>query len=110
MDIIKQSPKKGYKKFDSFMMRQGYTRSEYDHCLYFKTLNEIFIILVLYVDDILIVSKSMENIKRLKAHMSRNFDTNDLGPAKQILGIEIHRDRRNHKLRFHKRSMLRKYL
>ena len=57
---LKQSPRQWYKKFDSFMVSQGYTRSEYDHCLYFKKLNDIFIILVLYVDDMLIVSKSMD--------------------------------------------------
>ena len=30
---MKQSPRQWYKKFDSFMVSQGYTRSEYDHCL-----------------------------------------------------------------------------
>ena len=64
---LKQSPRKWYKKFDSFMVIQGYTRSEYDHCLYFKKLNDIFIILVLYVDNMLIVRKSMDEINRLKA-------------------------------------------
>ena len=44
---LKQSPRKWYKKFDYFMVSQVYTRSEYDHCLYFKKLNDIFIILVL---------------------------------------------------------------
>ena len=107
---LKQSPRQWYKKFDSFMVSQGYTRSEYDHCLYSKKLNDIFIILVLYVDDMLIVSKSMDEINRLKAQMARNFDMKDLGAAKQILGIEIHRDKRNGKLSFHMRSMLRKYL
>ena len=33
---LKQSPRKWYKKFDSFMVSQCYTRSEYDHCLYLK--------------------------------------------------------------------------
>ena len=82
------------------MVSQVYTVSEYDHCLYFKRLNGIFIILVLYVDDMLIVSKSMDTINKLKAQMDRNFDMKDLGVAKQILGIEIHRDRRNGKLSF----------
>jgi hypothetical protein len=47
-----------YKKFDSFMVSYNYTRSEYDHCVYFKKLNNgIFIILVLYVDDMFLESK-----------------------------------------------------
>ena len=79
---------------------QGYTRSECGHCLYFKRLNDIFIILVLYVDDMLIVSKIMDEINRLKAHMARTFDMKDLGAAKQILAIEIHRHKRNGKLSF----------
>ena len=82
------------------MVSQGYTRSEYDHCLYFKMLNEIFIILVLYVDDKLIVKKIMGDINSLNAQTASNFDMKDLGAAKQILGIEIHRDRRNGKLSF----------
>ena len=83
------------------MVSQGYTRSEYDHCLYFKRLNDIFIILVVYVDDMLIVSKRMVEISRLKAQMDRTFDMKDLGAAKQIIiGIEIHRDKRNGMLCF----------
>ena len=56
--------------------------------MYFKKLNDVFIILVLYVDDMLIVSKSMVEINKLKAQMARAFDMKDLGAAKQILGIE----------------------
>ena len=81
------------------MVSQGYHKSEYDYCVYFKKLdNDIFIILVLYVDDMLIASKSMSEINDLKAQLSKTFDMKDLGAAKQILGIEIHRDRKNYRL------------
>ena len=80
------------------MVSQNFIRSEYDHCVYFKSFNGIFIILVLYVDDMLIASKSMEEISRLKAQLSRTFEMKDLGVAKHILGMEIHRDRKNGKL------------
>eukprot|EP00253_Pinus_taeda_P006093 PITA_06093 len=43
----------------------------------------------------LIASKSMEQINKLKAQLSRTFDMKDLGEAKHILGMEIHRDRKN---------------
>ena len=81
-------------------MSQNFTRSEYDHCVYFKRLeNDIFIILVLYVDDMLVASKNMVKINRLKAQMARMFDMKDLGAARQILGMEIfRRHRRNGKL------------
>eukprot|EP00253_Pinus_taeda_P009951 PITA_09951 len=96
---LKQSPRQWYKKFDSFMLSQRYVRSEYDHCVYFKQLNNgMFIILVLYVDDMLLASKSIEEINRLKTQMARTFDMKDLGAARQILGMEIFRDRSNGKL------------
>eukprot|EP00253_Pinus_taeda_P030085 PITA_30085 len=96
---LKQSPRQWYKKFDSFMLSQKYVRSEYDHCVYFKQLNNgMFIILVLYVDDMLLASKSIEEINRLKTQMARTFDMKDLGAARQILGMEIFRDRSNGKL------------
>eukprot|EP00253_Pinus_taeda_P025925 PITA_25925 len=95
---LRQSPKQWYKKFDFFMVSQNFVRSEYDHCVYFKSFNGIFIILALYVDDMLIASKSMEEINRLKAQLSMTFDMKDLGAAKHILGMEIHRDRKNGKL------------
>jgi hypothetical protein len=83
-------------KFDSFMMRNNYTRSEYDHCVYFKKINnDIFIILVLYVDDMLLERKNIIEINRLKAQMARTFDMKDLGASKNILEMEIFKDRRN---------------
>jgi hypothetical protein len=53
------------------MVSQNYTRSEYDHCVYFKMLdNGTFTILVLYVDDMLVASQRIVEINRLKAQMS----------------------------------------
>jgi hypothetical protein len=87
------------KKFDSFMMCQNYTRNEYDHCVYFKKLNNgIFIILVLDVDDVILARKRIIEINRLKAQMARTFDMKYLGAAKNTLSMEIFKDKRNGKL------------
>ena len=53
-----------------------------------------FIILLLYVDDMLIVGLVSIMINRLKLELSKSFAMKDLGPAKQILGIKIVRDRK----------------
>eukprot|EP00253_Pinus_taeda_P032818 PITA_32818 len=55
----------------------------------------------------LIASKSMEEINRLKAQLSRTFDMKDLGATKHILGMEIHRDRKMVSFGYHSRSMWR---
>ena len=96
------------KKFDSFMVSQKFIRSEYDHCVYFKSFSGIFIILVLYVDNILIARKIVEDINRLKVHLSRTFDMKDLGVAKHILGIEVHRKMVS--FGYHNISMWKEYL
>ncbi|KAG8495920.1 hypothetical protein CXB51_007502 [Gossypium anomalum] len=62
---LKQSPRHWYKRFDQFMKGQRYTRSKFDHCVYFQKLQEgTFIYLLLYVVDMLIASKS----KRDRTH------------------------------------------
>ena len=46
----------------------------------------------------LIVEQDSKMIDRLKRDMSKTFDMKDLGPARQILGMQIHRDRNAKKL------------
>ena len=58
---LKQSPRRWYLRLDQFMMAHGYTRSQYDNCVYCKLLpsgNGIY--LLLYVDDMLIACKHRE--------------------------------------------------
>jgi len=64
---LKQSPKQWYKRFDKFMCDHGYTRSLYDPCFYFRKLpNDEYIYLLLSVDDMLISSKNISLINKLK--------------------------------------------
>ena len=58
----------------------------------------MFIIFLLYVDDMLLARKIMVDINRLKAQLDRAFDMKILGETKQILGMEIHRDKKNGKM------------
>ena len=91
---LKQSPRQSYKRFDQFMIGQNYTRSNFDHCVYFrKLLDGSFIYLLLYVDDMLIASRNQGEICKLKAQLSKEFEMKDLGEAKKILGMEIARYR-----------------
>ena len=107
---LRQSPRQWYKKFDSFKVSQNFTRSEYDHCVYFKKLeNDMFIILVLYVDDRLIIGNIMVKINRLKAQLVRTFNMNNLGANKLILCMEIHINGKMVSCGYHKRIIRRNY-
>ncbi|KAH9679095.1 hypothetical protein KPL71_025975 [Citrus sinensis] len=108
---LKQSPRQWYKRFDRFMKRQRYTRNKFDHCVYFRKLQEgSFIYLLLYVDDMLIASKSKDEIEKLKTQLNQEFKMKDLGEAKKILGMEICRDRARGKVSLSQKQYLKKVL
>ena len=96
---LKQAPRQWYKKFESIMCEQGYMKTTSDHCVFVRKFsNDDFIILLLYVDDMLIVGKNVFMIDRLKEQLGKAFAMKDMGAAKQILGIRIIRDRKEKKL------------
>ena len=91
---LKQSPRQWYHRFDTFILSLGFLRCEHDHCVYVKDVDTMdALYLLLYVDDILIASKSMTAVKGLKRALSQEFEMKDLGSAQKILGMEICRDR-----------------
>ena len=63
---LKQAPRQWYKKFDNFMCSSGYTRCQADHYCYVKYFDNSYIILLLYVDDMLIAGSNIEEIDKLK--------------------------------------------
>ena len=96
---LKQAPRCWYKRFDSFIMSLGYNRLNADPCAYFKRFGKSdFIILLLYVDDMLVAGPNKDHIEKLKAQLASEFEMKDLGPANKILGMQIHRDGNNRKI------------
>ncbi|GJT14077.1 retrotransposon protein, putative, ty1-copia subclass [Tanacetum coccineum] len=90
---LKQSPRQWYKRFDVYMISNGFSRSNYDSCVYFKEFApSMYIYLLLYVDDMLIACKSKSEIEYTKGLLRKKFDMKELGPARKILGMEIVRD------------------
>ncbi|KAK3041740.1 hypothetical protein RJ639_000664 [Escallonia herrerae] len=91
---LKKSPRQWYKRFDTFMVERGYTRSAYDSCVYHQRLEDgSHMYLLLYVDDILIATKMMLDINGLKEKLKKEFEMKDFGVANRILRMEIQRDR-----------------
>jgi hypothetical protein len=109
---LKQAPRCWYKRFDSFIISLGYNRLSSDHCTYYKRFeeNDVFIILLLYVDDMLVIGPNKDRVQELKAQLAREFDMKDLGPANKILGMQIHRDRSKRKIWLSQKNYLKKIL
>ncbi|QHO13807.1 Retrovirus-related Pol polyprotein [Arachis hypogaea] len=108
---LKQAPREWYTKFDSFMEGHGYSKTSFDHCVYVKKFSDgDFIILLLYIDDMLIVGHDTKKIESLKKDLNRSFAMKDLGPTKKILGMRITRDRKNGKLWLSQQKYIEKVL
>jgi hypothetical protein len=76
------------------MIKIGYKRCEYDCCVYMRSLDDdSFIFLLLYMDDMFIVAKTIVEVNKLNVLLSKEFDMKDLGAAKKILRMEICRDK-----------------
>ena len=75
------------------MLKYGFTMMEEDHCVYNKHSNNHFIILSLYIDDILIVENDKKLIYVTKKWLSSNFEMKYMREASYVLGVKILRDR-----------------
>ena len=81
------------------MEANEYGKTNSDHCVFVKKFSDDdFVILLLYVDDMLIVGHDAAKIEKHKRELSKSFAMKDLGLAKQILGMKIVRDKKKKKL------------
>jgi hypothetical protein len=83
---------------------------EEDHCVYVKRSKGSFIILSLYVDDILLAGNDKDMIVATKGWLSSNFEMKDMGEADYILGVKIFRDRSRKLLGMSQQTYIKKIL
>lgn len=86
---LKQAPRSWNERFNSFILKLGFQRSQYDSCLYTRKANGVWTYLVLYVDDIVLASSSLEEIERIKRKMKSEFEMDDMQELKNFLGMRI---------------------
>ncbi|GJW55667.1 retrotransposon protein, putative, ty1-copia subclass [Tanacetum coccineum] len=91
---LKKLRRQWYRRFDEYMLINGFKGSSYDRCVYYRSyaLGE-YIYILLYLDDMLIACKSKAEIGSTKSLLKKKFDMKELGEAKKILGMEIVRDK-----------------
>ncbi|CAM8900799.1 unnamed protein product [Rhodiola kirilowii] len=96
---LKQSPRQWNRKFDACMLSLEFTRSKYDTCMYMKGGKAgCHIFVLLYVDDILLMSHSLTAISEVKGNLKKHFDMKDFVKAQKILGVKIIRNRHDRKI------------
>ena len=93
------------------MISHDFKMNRFDSCIYLKRCNdESFMYLLLYVDDMLIGTKSKEEIRTVKAQLNNEFEMRYLEAAKKILRMEILKDRVAGRLSFSQKGYFEKVL
>ncbi|XP_073137614.1 uncharacterized protein [Henckelia pumila] len=87
---LKQAPKQWHEKFDKTMIESGFKVNECDKCIYVKETEKGYVILCLYVNDMLIIGRNDKMVKSAKK-LNLRFDMKDMCLADVILGIKIQR-------------------
>lgn len=91
---LKQASRQWYLKFDKVITGFGFLENKLDECIYMKISGSDFVLMILYVDDILLASSNESMLKNTKSFLSSQFEMKDMGEAHYVLGIEIIRDRK----------------
>ena len=107
---LKQSSRQWYLRFHKEVISFDFTMIDEDHCIYVKKSNGMFVILSLYVDDILLAGNNLEYVKTVKSWLSKSFDMKDMGEADYILGVKIQRDRSKKILSLSQETYIKKIL
>ncbi|KAK3016682.1 hypothetical protein RJ639_007087 [Escallonia herrerae] len=84
---LKQAPKQWHEKFDKIMIENDFRINECDKCVYVKGTEKGYVIVCLYVDDMLIIRSNNEFIKATKKMLTSKFEMKDMGVADVILEV-----------------------
>ena len=91
---LHQSACNWYKMLNATLKKRlGMTVCEVDQAVFFFRKNKDLIVIVTHVDDLMIVTSTVDLMKKVKDEISKDFRITDLGEIHWILGFEVKRDR-----------------
>jgi len=86
---LKQASRQWYLKSNDIILSYGLVENTVDRCTYITVSESKFIILVLYVDDILLATYDIVLLDDVKKFLSNKFEIKDMGETSYVIGIEI---------------------
>lgn len=88
---LKKASRQWNIKFTECLLQDGFIQSNAYYSLFTKHTDLGFIVVLVYVDDIIIRSENKDLIDQFKASLSSHFKLKDLGNLQYFLGLEIAR-------------------
>ena len=88
----RQAAKNWCTELANFVLRQVFTRSRNDHCLFARAETEGHTLILVWVDDIIVASRSMKVNSDVKKTLKATFRMESRGKIHWFLGIRIRRE------------------
>ena len=107
---LRQASRAWYDKIHHALVDMGFQVLSADTCVYQLRKDSLYVLVALYVDDLLLLANSLDGLSALKKDLSTRFSMTDLGEAHYILGIQIDRDRAARTLSISQREYVHKVL
>ncbi|GJS36032.1 putative RNA-directed DNA polymerase [Tanacetum coccineum] len=86
---LKHAPRQWNAKLTHTLIEHGFKQSKSDYSLFTKSEKGSFIVLLVYVDDIIVTGNNVDSIESFKKFLKTKFQIKDLGKLKYFLGIEV---------------------
>eukprot|EP01038_Epipyxis_sp_PR26KG_P014695 gene14695-19743_t len=89
---LKQAPKEWNVRLNDFLVNTCcFTRLNTEHCLYISNNDNGYIIVAIYVDDLIVAYSNTTLLKSFKDNLTREYKIRDLGTLDRALNMEITR-------------------
>jgi len=86
---LKQTPKQWHEKLDNVLLCDGFSTNDVNKCAYTKFENGDYVIICLYVDDMLIFGTCIDIVSKTKLFLESKFEMKNMGEASVILGVKV---------------------
>ncbi|CAN0162912.1 unnamed protein product [Pylaiella littoralis] len=86
---LRQSPRNWNTTFARAIESIGFTPLLSDPCLYVYGSGDTYVVLSVYVDDVLLLGVQPAEIKKVRMQLMSKFSMSDLGTASLVFGMEI---------------------
>jgi hypothetical protein len=86
---LKQAPHVWYCRLDKYLQDKGFKRGTIDNNLYIKTKGNDFLIVLVYVDDIIFGSNNASLVQWFSSVMQSEFEMSMIGELPFFIGLQI---------------------
>jgi Reverse transcriptase (RNA-dependent DNA polymerase) len=87
---LKQSPRAWFHTLSTTLIAYGFVASQYDPSLFIFRAGNQFMVLLVYVDDLVLTGSHPDLLSDLIKTLQQSFAIKDLGKLHYFLGVEVH--------------------